>query len=53
MKNPVRKFTTVAAVAMLVFEEIDPHMWCYMWLGFEVQLDEFVEVLFFVYYARF
>lgn len=37
---------------MLVFEELDPDLWRYMWFGFEAHLDEFIEVLFLVYCAR-
>jgi hypothetical protein len=52
MENPARRYIIVEELARLVFKELDPDLWHYMWYECEGRLDEFLEVLFLVYFAH-
>jgi hypothetical protein len=50
MMELMRKLITVEDLARLVFEELDLNLWHYMWFEFKGHLNEFIKVLFLVYY---
>lgn len=52
MTNPTRKYATVKDLAILVFEKLDPKLWDVMWNGFDGKLNDFILVLFLVYFAQ-
>ena len=42
----------VEDLASMLFEDIEPRLWDVIWNGFDRKLNDFMKVLFLVYFAR-
>jgi hypothetical protein len=52
MARPAKRYAVMEDLVTLVFEEIEPILWNFMWKEFDGQLDEIIEALFFLYLTR-
>jgi hypothetical protein len=43
---------TMEDLARMVFEDIEPRLWDVMWNAFDRKLNDFMKVLFLVYFAQ-